>query len=57
MADAASTTLDTAFGFETSGQGMAAVGSVRAPVELFHADEATLQSGPEWSMVLPSSAR
>ena len=35
--------LPAAFGFETSGQGMAAVGPVRAPVELFHADETTLQ--------------
>ena len=32
-----------ASGFETSGQGMTAVGPVRAPVELFRADEATLQ--------------
>ena len=32
-----------AYGFETSDQGMAAVGPVRASVELFHADEATLQ--------------
>ena len=29
--------------FETSGQGMAAVGPVQAPVDLFYADEATLQ--------------
>ena len=35
--------LPAAFDFETSGQGMAAVGPVRAPVELFHADETTLQ--------------
>ena len=35
--------LPAAFGFETSGQGKAAVGPVRAPFELFHADEATLQ--------------
>ena len=35
--------LPAAFGFKTSGQGMAAVGPVRAPVELFHADETTLQ--------------
>ena len=32
-----------ASGFKTSGQGMTAVGPVRAPVELFRADEATLQ--------------
>ena len=30
-------------GFDTSGQGMAAVGPVQALVELFHADEATLR--------------
>ena len=30
-------------GFETSGQGMAAVGPVQALVELFHSDEATLR--------------
>ena len=41
----APTALAAASGFETSGQGMAAVGAVRAPVELFHADEATLQFG------------
>ena len=41
----APTTLASASGFETSGQGMAAVGPVRAPVELFHTDEATLQFG------------
>ena len=35
--------LPAASAFETSGQGMAAVGSVKDPVELFHADEATLQ--------------
>ena len=41
----ASTTpaLPAAFGFGTIGQGKAAVGPVRAPFELFHADEATLQ--------------
>ena len=39
----APTALAAASGFETSGQGMAAVCPVRAPVELFHADEATLQ--------------
>ena len=37
------TALAAASGFETSGQGTAAVGPVRAPVELFHADEVTLQ--------------
>ena len=31
--------------FETSGQGMAAVGPVRAPVELLHASETTHQLG------------
>ena len=35
--------LATASGFKTSGQGMAAVGPVQAPVEIFHMDEATLQ--------------
>ena len=39
----APTALAVASGFETSGQGMAAIGPARAPVELFHADEATLQ--------------
>ena len=39
----APTALAAASDFETSDQGMAAVGPVRAPVELFHADEATLQ--------------
>ena len=39
----APTALIAASGFKTSGQGMAAVGPVRALVELFHADEATLQ--------------
>ena len=34
--------LTAAFGFETSVQGMAAVGPIQGPVELFHADEATL---------------
>ena len=34
-----------ASGFEASGQGMAAVGPVRAPVELLHANETTLQFG------------
>ena len=34
-----------ASGFKASGQGMAAVGPVRAPVELLHADETTLQFG------------
>ena len=41
----APTALAAASGFETSGQGMAAVGPVQAPGELFHADEATLQFG------------
>ena len=35
--------LATASDFKTSGQGMAAVSPIRAPVELFHADEANLQ--------------
>ena len=43
----ASTTLATASGFKTSSQGMAAVGPVRAPVEPFHADEATLLVRPD----------
>ena len=34
-----------ASGFEASGQGMAAVGPVRAPVELLHANETTRQFG------------
>ena len=34
-----------ASGFEASGQGMAAVGPVRAPVELLRAIETTLQFG------------
>ena len=34
-----------ALGFEASSQGMAAVSSVRAPVELLHANETTLQLG------------
>ena len=34
-----------ASGFEASGQGMAAVGPVRVPVELLHADETTLEFG------------
>ena len=38
-----SPTPPAASGFETSGQGMAAVGPIRAPVELFHADGAILQ--------------
>ena len=33
--------LTAASGYETSGQGMAAVGLVQAPVELFHTDEGT----------------
>ena len=39
----APSTLAATFGFETSGQSVATVDPVRAPVELFHADEATLQ--------------
>ena len=35
--------LTAASGFETIGQGMAAVVSVQAPVERFHVDETTLQ--------------
>ena len=35
--------LAAASGFETSGQGMTAVGPVRALAEIFHADDATLQ--------------
>ena len=35
--------LAAASGFETSGQGMVAVGLVQAPVELSHVNEATLQ--------------
>ena len=35
--------LAAASGFGASGQGTAVVGSVQAPVELFHTDEATLQ--------------
>ena len=35
--------LAAASGLETSGQGIAAVGSVQATAEFFHADEATLQ--------------
>ena len=34
-----------ASGFEASGQGMAAIGPVRAPAKLLHANETTLQSG------------
>ena len=34
-----------ASGFEASGQGMVAVGLVRAPVKLLHANETTLQFG------------
>ena len=34
-----------ASGFEASGQGMVAVGPVRAPVKLLHANETTLQFG------------
>ena len=34
-----------ASGFEASAQGMAAVGLVRAPVELLHANDSTLQLG------------
>ena len=34
--------MAAASGFKTSGQDMAAVGPVKAPVELFHADETTL---------------
>ena len=41
----APTSLGAASGFKTSGQGMAAVGPVRALVELLHADETTLQFG------------
>ena len=35
----------TASGFEASGQGMVAVGPVRAPVKLLHANKTTLQLG------------
>ena len=35
----------TASGFEASGQGMVAVGPVRAPVKLLHANQTTLQFG------------
>ena len=34
-----------ASGFEANGQGMVAVGPVRAPVKLLHANESTLQFG------------
>ena len=37
--------LPAAPGFEASGQGITAVGPVRAPVELLHANETTLQLG------------
>ena len=43
IAASASPALPAASGFETSGLGMAAVGPVQAPVELFRADETTLQ--------------